>query len=496
MSKVESKSKLNVICIFLTIVCVSILARYLISIHPYSGMGKPPMFGDYEAQRHWMEITTKTPIHQWYFNTTDNDLLYWGLDYPPLTAYLSWIYGKIGEVYERPSMELFTSRGYETDTSKLFMRATVIISDLVVWLPSVWFFVNTYYNDKDLGSRILAFLFISLQPGLLLIDHGHFQYNGVSLGLALFGITFILANRHLVGSAFFVLSLNYKQMSLYYAPAFFFYLFFSNLNLSSLSKIKQSFVNILLIGIVVILSFVLCWLPFLSIEQSSQVLHRLFPFARGLYEDKVANFWCSISILVNLKKLLSHDQIIRVCLITTLTTLIPIAVGIYKKPNNRTVFLYSLVCSAFSFFLFSFQVHEKTILLACMPISLLILKHPAIVWWFGVVSTYSMFPLLFKDQLVVPYLSVMAVYLIIGYQYQRSINASTVESKWTKLIYFTSFTGMLVSHVVFQFIQAPASLPDLWLLGVCCFSFLHFIVTMIYFHHQTFSFNPIKFKSN
>ena len=27
-----------------------------------------------------------------------------------------------------------------------------------------------------------------------------------------------------------------------------------------------------------------------------QVLHRMFPFARGLYEDKVANFWCSISV--------------------------------------------------------------------------------------------------------------------------------------------------------------------------------------------------------
>ena len=27
-----------------------------------------------------------------------------------------------------------------------------------------------------------------------------------------------------------------------------------------------------------------------------QVVHRMFPFARGLYEDKVANFWCSISV--------------------------------------------------------------------------------------------------------------------------------------------------------------------------------------------------------
>jgi len=72
-------------------------------------MGTPPMFGDYEAQRHWMEITTALPIGDWYGcgrfglcslacgscltsvcehryrQTPDNDLMYWGLDYPPLT---------------------------------------------------------------------------------------------------------------------------------------------------------------------------------------------------------------------------------------------------------------------------------------------------------------------------------------------------------------------------------------------------------------------------
>jgi alpha-1,3-glucosyltransferase len=30
------------------------------------GQGKPPMFGDYEAQRHWMEITYHLPVKQWF----------------------------------------------------------------------------------------------------------------------------------------------------------------------------------------------------------------------------------------------------------------------------------------------------------------------------------------------------------------------------------------------------------------------------------------------
>ena len=47
------------------------------------------MYGDYEAQRHWLEITLHLPISLWY----KYDLQYWGLDYPPLTAYHSWLLG-------------------------------------------------------------------------------------------------------------------------------------------------------------------------------------------------------------------------------------------------------------------------------------------------------------------------------------------------------------------------------------------------------------------
>jgi hypothetical protein len=47
------------------------------------------MYGDYEAQRHWMELTLHLPLREWY----TYDLQYWGLDYPPLTAYTSWACG-------------------------------------------------------------------------------------------------------------------------------------------------------------------------------------------------------------------------------------------------------------------------------------------------------------------------------------------------------------------------------------------------------------------
>ncbi len=38
-----------------------------------------------------MELTNHLPLRQWY----TYDLEYWGLDYPPLTAYHSWLCGKM-----------------------------------------------------------------------------------------------------------------------------------------------------------------------------------------------------------------------------------------------------------------------------------------------------------------------------------------------------------------------------------------------------------------
>ena len=77
------------------IVIVAIFFRLLVGLHSYSGESKGPIFGDFEAQRHWMEITIHTPLKDWYRNTGSNDLTYWGLDYPPLSAYWAYITGLV-----------------------------------------------------------------------------------------------------------------------------------------------------------------------------------------------------------------------------------------------------------------------------------------------------------------------------------------------------------------------------------------------------------------
>ena len=52
----------------LLVIIFGLLLRAMTSVHPHSGQGVPPMFGDYEAQRHWQEITVNLPIQAEYIH--------------------------------------------------------------------------------------------------------------------------------------------------------------------------------------------------------------------------------------------------------------------------------------------------------------------------------------------------------------------------------------------------------------------------------------------
>lgn len=213
------------------VVCAGICLRSTISLHSYSGEKISPLFGDYEAQRHWQEITVNLPIKDWYENTTDNDLLYWGLDYPPLTAYHSYLIGHAAKIVNSSFVELHKSRGISTENHKLFMRLSVLAADLLIYIPSLLIACNViFFNVLKMNkqkSEAFHWLYIStatFYSGQILIDNGHFQYNNISLGFVVIAVASILCDRRIIGAIFFVLALNYKQMELYHAVPFFCYL--------------------------------------------------------------------------------------------------------------------------------------------------------------------------------------------------------------------------------------------------------------------------------
>lgn len=213
---------------YLVLVSAGLFLRSTISLHSYSGENKPTMFGDFEAQRHWQEVTVNLPIKDWYETTPDNDLLYWGLDYPPLTAYHSYLVGRVAGSLNSSYVELHKSRGITTNDHKMFMRYTVIVADLLIYIPAMIMACNTVFFSLlklNIQKVHLLYLLVALLfPGQILIDNGHFQYNNISLGFTLFAIAAILKDRRILGAIFFVLALNYKQMELYHAVPFFCYL--------------------------------------------------------------------------------------------------------------------------------------------------------------------------------------------------------------------------------------------------------------------------------
>jgi len=138
----------------LVAVSVCVVLRWAVALGAHSGQGRPPLFGDYEAQRHWQEITLHLPLPEWYRNTSANDLSYWGLDYPPLTAYHSWAMGVAAHRLNASFVALHASRGEESERHRLFMRASVLVADLLCYLPPLLL----YMKDLKVGTPIFLLL--------------------------------------------------------------------------------------------------------------------------------------------------------------------------------------------------------------------------------------------------------------------------------------------------------------------------------------------------
>lgn len=454
----------------LVLLMVAFLFRWAVGLGPYSGMASPPMHGDFEAQRHWMELTINLPLKEWYWH----DLEWWGLDYPPLTAYHSWALGIIGSIINPSWFKLYESRGLDVGNLKTFMRASVVISEYLVYVPSIVIFVQLYGKQAGLNSydKAVALAAILLQPALMIIDHGHFQYNSVMFGFAFLAVDCFLRDHILWGSLFFVFSLCFKQMGLYYAPAIFAYL----LGLCVFPRIDIA--RLFSLGIVVFVSFSLVLAPlvvFGGFEQINQCLLRVFPFARGLWEDKVANFWCATNVLLKYRETFTSSTLQFASLLATLIGILPSCIILLLKPQKHLLPLGLSAC-AWSFFLFSFQVHEKTVLLPLLPATLAIagsVDTDVIVWvvWMNNVAMFSMWPLLSRDGLALQY-----TVLFLFYAWLMGSFHNLPNHWFGKLVHIGSYGTIITIHLAEVMIGKVERYPDLWAVGNVLVSFGAFTI--------------------
>ncbi len=284
-----------------------------------------------------------------------------------------------------------------------------------------------YVSTTSTGSRRSAHtvaLSILLSPGLLVIDHIHFQYNGFLYGILILSIV-LARNSKLYSGILFAVLLCLKHIYLYLAPAYFVYLLRSYC-LDPKSVLRPRFTNILKLGTGIVGTFGAAFGPFAMMGQLEQIKSRLFPFCRGLCHAYWApNIWALYSfsdrILIalapwlelqvdetavhSLTRGLVGDTSFAVlpnvtkehCFGLTLAFQLIALTKLWTKPDWDT-FVGALTLCGYASFLFGWHVHEKAILLVLTPFSLLALKDRRYLGAFrplAVAGHVSLFPLLF-----------------------------------------------------------------------------------------------------
>ncbi|EFN55143.1 hypothetical protein CHLNCDRAFT_23571, partial [Chlorella variabilis] len=370
---------------------------------------------DFEVHRNWLAITHSLPVKQWYYEDTSE----WTLDYPPLFAWFEWALSQLAAWFD-PAMLHVAELGYASPATVLFQRLTVIATEGVL-LFAAW---HATRQAPEQGCcpmpslclvRLAALFLVAANPGLLMVDHMHFQYNGMLLGLFVLSLLAAAEECYLLSALLFAVLLNMKHIFLYASPAFFCFL------LRRYCSGPRAVLRFLMLGAIVAAIFGLSFGPFVALGQLPQLIQRLFPFARGLCHAYWApNVWALYAALDKvLSNLLGRRGVAAsmtgglvgvaefavlpqigsgATALWMLIAMSPCLLRIWQRPEPRDFPAAVLYCTFCSYML-GYHVHEKAVLMISVSLGILAaaglmpetLPLPA-------VGCYSLFPLLFGDQ--------------------------------------------------------------------------------------------------
>jgi alpha-1,3-glucosyltransferase len=367
---------------------------------------------DFDVHRNWLAITNNLPLKDWYIEATSQ----WTLDYPPFFAYFEWALSQFVPRFVRDDGCLdIVAKGEYGWPTVVFQRCTVIITEILLFAV-----LQTYINLSD--NKTLTFIIASslvLSPGLLIVDHIHFQYNGMLFGILCAMVLCARQGKNYLLALCFAVLLCFKHIFLYLAPAVFVYLLRSEvLDVKQKNIIKFiKWSNLIKLGVVVLAVFTVAFGPFVYYGVMPNLLARLFPFSRGLTHAYWApNIWAIYSFLDKIfvivfqlpyfNGLLSKFLLIppreviaqrvadagntgtrglvqdvffvifpnitpKICFLLTLFYDVLSVLPILLQPTFKR-FIGALTLNAYASFLFGWHVHEKAIMLIIFPFTFLI----------------------------------------------------------------------------------------------------------------------------
>ena len=77
------------------------------------------------------------------------------------------------------------------------------------------------------------------------------------------------------------------------------------------------------------------WIIAGGFEGVKPIFERIFPLRRGIFEDKVASFWCVLHNFYKVNTLLDRQTQFNLTTATTLIFCIPSCLLLFQKPSNK-----------------------------------------------------------------------------------------------------------------------------------------------------------------
>ena len=409
---------------------------------------------DFEVHRNWLAITHSTELKSWYRDESSSSP--WTLDYPPYFAYFEYVLS-LAASYVDPAMLDVRNLEHASGATILFQRGSVIITDLVFALGARQ---CSEVLSKKPHQKPLMLLLLLTNVGLFIVDHIHFQYNGILSGLLLLSISSLASQQVLVSGLLFSGLLMFKHIYLYIAPAFIVYMFRNYCFKTAGGQVvwsSFSVTRLVLLGLSVLANVTAALAPFIMTDNLSNVISRLFPFKRGLCHAYWApNLWAVYNVVDKVLVIISrrlglpvtevgsqgsmtgglvqdiHHSVLPdisplTTVILTIVLWVPALARLWASPGNVQQFIRCLAICGWSSFLCGWHVHEKAILIVILPMTLLACINRVDARYFLILATVghlSLLPLLFTAQELPSKLLLLASYSLLSRLEQLYLLAS------------------------------------------------------------------------
>lgn len=334
---------------------------------------------DFEVHRNWLAITHSLPLNKWYTEATSE----WTLDYPPFFGYFEWALSQMARVADAKMLHVH-NLNYASPATVCFQRATVVGTELLLLLAATHShageyvpttlvrFMHSIIHNRQRGYKAaIVTALTAANAGLLIVDHIHFQYNGVLLGLLWCSVAAMSRGHDLVGAAVYTVLVHSKHLYAVAGPLYAVYL----LRRCSLRSLACH-------AAVVVAISALSLAPFWSTLPA--LLGRLFPFHRGLLHaywapnayalyaaaDKVLGMadhrigttaTLTGGLVGSAAMAMLPTPSSTTALLLTLAGMAPALVYVARRPHP-VAFLDACSFAFLTAFMFGYHVHEKAIL--------------------------------------------------------------------------------------------------------------------------------------